>query len=69
MVGMLSQQQLLAEIDALYRERFPDFVAIAASIVGERETAREAVQGNARSSVAARSAYRFSAEAGTACRS
>ena len=35
---------LLAEIEALYRARFADFVAVAASIVGERERAREAVQ-------------------------
>jgi RNA polymerase sigma-70 factor, ECF subfamily len=34
----------LAEIESLYRERFADFVAVAASIVGERESAREAVQ-------------------------
>jgi RNA polymerase sigma factor (sigma-70 family) len=39
-----SDEQLLAEIEALYRERFADFVAVAASIVGEREAAREAVQ-------------------------
>ena len=39
-----SDQKLLARIEALYRERFPDFVAVAASIVGEREAAREAVQ-------------------------
>jgi RNA polymerase sigma factor (sigma-70 family) len=41
---MPSDQQLLAEIETLYRERFADFVAVAASIVGEREAAREAVQ-------------------------
>jgi RNA polymerase sigma-70 factor, ECF subfamily len=35
---------LLAEIESLYRDRFGDFVAVAASIVGERESAREAVQ-------------------------
>jgi RNA polymerase sigma factor (sigma-70 family) len=35
---------LLEEIESLYRERFADFVAVAASIVGERESAREAVQ-------------------------
>ena len=39
-----SDTKLLAEIEALYRERFSDFVAVAASIVGEREAAREAVQ-------------------------
>ena len=38
------QEELLAEIEALYRGRFADFVAVAASIVGEREAAREAVQ-------------------------
>ena len=35
---------MLAEIESLYRDRFADFVAVAASIVGERESAREAVQ-------------------------
>jgi RNA polymerase sigma-70 factor (ECF subfamily) len=35
---------LLREIESLYRERFADFVGVAASIVGEREAAREAVQ-------------------------
>jgi RNA polymerase sigma factor (sigma-70 family) len=35
---------LLGQIESLYRERFADFVAVAASIVGERESAREAVQ-------------------------
>jgi len=45
MVGMPSgDSALLAEIESLYRERFADFVAVAASIVGERESAREAVQ-------------------------
>ena len=34
----------MAEIESLYRERFHDFVAVAASIVGERESAREVVQ-------------------------
>ena len=34
----------MAEIESLYRERFSDFVAVAASIVGERESAREVVQ-------------------------
>ena len=32
------------QIESLYRERFADFVAVAASIAGERESAREAVQ-------------------------
>ena len=41
---MPSAPTLLAEIEALYRERYADFVAVAASIVGEREAAREAVQ-------------------------
>jgi RNA polymerase sigma factor (sigma-70 family) len=39
-----SEPNLVAEIESLYRERFPDFVAVAASIVGERESAREVVQ-------------------------
>ena len=38
------ESTLLAEIESLYRERFADFVAVAASIVGERESARETVQ-------------------------
>ena len=41
---MASSRKLLAEIEALYRERYADFVAVAASIVGERDAAREAVQ-------------------------
>ena len=40
----LGDSALLAEIESLYREHFADFVAVAASIVGERESAREAVQ-------------------------
>lgn len=39
-----NSESLLADIEYLYRERFADFVAVAASIVGERESAREAVQ-------------------------
>jgi RNA polymerase sigma-70 factor (ECF subfamily) len=39
-----SQPELLGRIESLYRERFADFVAVAASVVGEREAAREAVQ-------------------------
>ncbi len=39
-----SEENLLVQIEALYRDRFADFVAVAASIVGERESAREAVQ-------------------------
>jgi RNA polymerase sigma factor (sigma-70 family) len=39
-----SEANLVAEIESLYRERFADFVAVAASIVGERESAREVVQ-------------------------
>jgi RNA polymerase sigma factor (sigma-70 family) len=39
-----SEANLVAEIESLYRDRFADFVAVAASIVGEREGAREAVQ-------------------------
>lgn len=34
----------MAQIESLYRERFSDFVAVAASIVGDRESAREVVQ-------------------------
>jgi hypothetical protein len=39
-----SEENLLDQIESLYRERFADFVAVAASIVRERECAREAVQ-------------------------
>jgi RNA polymerase sigma factor (sigma-70 family) len=39
-----SEENLLNQIESLYRDRFADFVAVAASIVGERESAREAVQ-------------------------
>jgi RNA polymerase sigma factor (sigma-70 family) len=39
-----SEENLLGQIESLYRDRFADFVAVAASIVGERESAREAVQ-------------------------
>jgi hypothetical protein len=39
MVGMPSgDSTLLAEIESLYRERFADFVVVAASIVGGRES-------------------------------
>jgi hypothetical protein len=34
----------LAEIEALYRERFPYFVQVAQAVVGDRERAVEAVQ-------------------------
>lgn len=34
----------LAEIEALYRERFPYFVQVAQAVVGDRERAAEAVQ-------------------------
>jgi len=49
---------LLAEIESLYRERFADFVAVAASIVGERESAREAVQDAFASAVRSRKNFR-----------
>jgi RNA polymerase sigma factor (sigma-70 family) len=39
-----SEEGLAGEIESLYRERFPEFVAVAASIVGERESGREVVQ-------------------------
>jgi RNA polymerase sigma factor (sigma-70 family) len=52
---------LLAEIESLYRDRFADFVAVAASIVGERESAREAVQDAFASVVRARQGFRRSA--------
>ena len=52
--------QLLAEIESLYRDRFADFVAVAASIVGEREAARDAVQDAFASVVRARGGFRRS---------
>jgi RNA polymerase sigma factor (sigma-70 family) len=43
--GMRSaDEQLLGEIEAVYRAKFADFVAVAASVVGDRDAAREAVQ-------------------------
>ena len=48
----------MAEIESLYRERFPDFVAVAASIVGERESAREVVQDAFASVVRSRGDFR-----------
>jgi RNA polymerase sigma-70 factor, ECF subfamily len=53
--------ELLAEIESLYRDRFADFVAVAASIVGERESAREAVQDAFASVVRGRRGFRRSA--------
>jgi RNA polymerase sigma-70 factor (ECF subfamily) len=58
MDGMASDRQVLAQIEALYRERFADFVAVAASIVGEREAAREAVQDAFAGVVRGRADYR-----------
>jgi len=48
----------LAQIESLYRRRFSDFVAVAASIVGERDAAREAVQDAFASVVRNRSRFR-----------
>ena len=39
-----SHDRLLEEIESLYRDRFADFVGVAASIAGDRDAAREAVQ-------------------------
>src|SRR5215208_1320093 len=36
--------QRLNEIEALYRDRLPHFVRLAAAIVGDRERARDVVQ-------------------------
>jgi RNA polymerase sigma factor (sigma-70 family) len=51
---------LLAEIESLYRDRFADFVAVAASIVGERDAARDAVQDAFASIVRGRGGFRRS---------
>src|SRR6266513_5484515 len=53
--------QLLAQIESLYRARFADFVAVAASIVGERDGARDAVQEAFASVVRGRRGFRGSA--------
>ncbi len=53
-----SDTQLLAEIESLYRDRFADFVACAASILGDRDSAREAVQDAFASVVRSRSGFR-----------
>ena len=52
--------ELLAEIESLYRDRFADFVAVAASIVGERDAARDAVQDAFASIVRGRGGFRRS---------
>ena len=53
-----SEDTLLDEIESLYRERFADFVGVAASIVGDREAAREAVQDAFASIVRSRRGFR-----------
>ena len=52
------EDTLLEQIEALYRARFADFVGVAAAIVGDRETAREAVQDAFASVVRNRAGYR-----------
>jgi RNA polymerase sigma factor (sigma-70 family) len=54
------EDRLLGEIESLYRDRFADFVGVAASIVGEREVAREAVQEAFASIVRGRRGFRGS---------
>jgi RNA polymerase sigma-70 factor, ECF subfamily len=53
-----SEDKLLGEIEAIYRERFGQFVAVAASIVGEREAARDVVQEAFASVVRSRRSFR-----------
>jgi RNA polymerase sigma factor (sigma-70 family) len=53
-----SEENLLDRIESLYRERFADFVAVAASVVGDREGAREAVQDAFASIVRSRKTFR-----------
>ena len=56
-----SPDMLLGEIESLYRDRFADFVAVAASIVGDREAARDAVQDAFASAVRSRHRFRRAA--------
>jgi RNA polymerase sigma-70 factor, ECF subfamily len=53
-----SEADLLAQIESLYRAAFPDFVAVAASILGERDAARDAVQDAFASVVRSRGRFR-----------
>jgi RNA polymerase sigma factor (sigma-70 family) len=53
-----SRDRLLDEIESLYRDRFADFVGVAASIVGDRDGAREAVQEAFASILRGRRGYR-----------
>jgi RNA polymerase sigma factor (sigma-70 family) len=55
-----SDDPVLAGLESLYRERFGDFVAVAASIAGDREAGREAVQDAFASLVRGRRRYRGS---------
>lgn len=49
-----------AELEALYRERFPSFVRVATVISGERESGRDAVQSAFVSAVRSRKSFRGS---------
>jgi RNA polymerase sigma factor (sigma-70 family) len=53
-----SADTLLGEIESLYRDRFADFVGVAAAIVGDRDGAREAVQDAFASIVRSRRGFR-----------
>jgi RNA polymerase sigma factor (sigma-70 family) len=53
-----AEDRLLDEIESLYRDRFADFVGVSASIVGDREAGREAVQDAFASIVRSRRGFR-----------
>jgi len=53
-----SRDQLLAELEELYRARFDDFLRVARAIVGDRERAVEAVQDGFADAISGRDGYR-----------
>jgi RNA polymerase sigma factor (sigma-70 family) len=54
-----SADTLLEQIEALYRERFADFVGVAAAVVGDRDTGWDAVQDAFASIVRHRRSFRY----------
>jgi RNA polymerase sigma factor (sigma-70 family) len=53
-----ASDQVLAELEQLYRARFTDFVRVARAIVGDRERAVEAVQEGFADAISGRDGYR-----------